>query len=258
MILLTILCLIAIPTILAVLTYPYWISHLLNKLLKKHRFKMKMKGYRRISRLSMDTKVMVSPIWDYMFLYITGITVTRVKHKIVVKIDELRLRLIYNNVEIDYVKHNMIGVDKKEMGEAIHGNLLKILEVYEQDKAKFQHAVDKKYTKAESSLDKLKKRLSILQVLKKYAMNTVWIVFFRCMEIQVNSCIMGFDKKADNPNPEVVEKDRGKYNAYFNPSNRKVSMRMQYENVQVTMEHGPVKRFYAERQRPRNSQRFFD
>ena len=233
---------------LLALTSRYTVPLLLRRLLKKAHFKMEMSGFKRIRSLSWDSKVKVSPIWDYVYTYVAGVQLCWERGKLVVHVEELRFRVIYNCIDIDYEKFNMIGVDKREMGLAIHGNLLKILQFYEADKLKFSEAVQKKHTKTDSSLDKLKKKLSLPQILKKYLVNAATIGFIRFVELRVDHCELDFEKRKDGAADFRLDHRLGTYNAYFYPEGRPLHMKMNFEGVHVLMESGPVSRADPERQ----------
>ena len=237
------------------LTYRYTLPLLLRRLLKKTRFKMEMSGFGRIQSMSWDSRVQVNPIWEHVFAHVTGLRLLWVKGKLVVHLQELRCRVVYNCVDIDYERFNMIGVDKRDMGLAIHGNLLKILRFYEADKLKFSAAVQKKSTKTDSSLDKLKKKLSLPQVLKQYLLNAATIAFIRLVEIRLDRCELDFEKRPDGPCDFSLDPRLCRYNAYFYPEDRPLSMKMTFEGMNVTMEQGPVRSAHPERQLAHHGQR---
>jgi hypothetical protein len=163
----------------------------------------------------------------------------------VVKIDELRLRVIYHHLHIDYMKYNLMGVEKKDLEEVMMNNLTPILERYFADLAKFTELKDTGKTKIVSNLAKLQKKLTVGQIIKKYIVNAIWIVASRLLIFRAKKVLFEFDRRDQN---EIIEKKKGEkigYNDYFNLPKRKIWLQIHIGNMNLVLVHGAVDACYT-------------
>lgn len=148
--------------------------------------------------------------------------------------------MIYHHLDINYMKFNLMGVEKKELEEVMMNNLLPILERYFADLEKFTNLKNSGKTKIVSNLQKLQKKLTILQIIKKYLKNAMMIAISRLVEFKFDNFLVEFDRRDQN---QVIEKEKGKkltYNAYFNPPARKTWLHIDISDMNLTLFNGAV------------------
>lgn len=136
-----------------------------------------------------------------------------------------------------------MGVEKKDLEEVMMNNLRPVLERYFADLDKFTGLKDSGKTKIVSNLQKLQKKLTVIQIIKRYINNAVLIGMSRIMEFRIENFLVEFDRRDQN---ELIEKKASKkmtYNQYFNPPQRKIWLEIDISNMSIVMLHGAVSLF---------------
>lgn len=138
------------------------------------------------------------------------------------------------------MKYNLMGVEKKELEEVMLNNITPILERYFADLEKFTNLKNSGKTKIVSNLQKLQKKLTVIQIIKKYLKNSFMIAFSRFVEFKFDNFIVEFDRRDQN---ELIKKSPGvklTYNDYFNPQGRKIWLHIDLTKMNLTLLHGAV------------------
>lgn len=136
-----------------------------------------------------------------------------------------------------------MGVEKKDLEEVMMNNLRPVLERYFADLDKFTGLKDSGKTKIVSNLQKLQKKLTVIQIIKRYINNAVLIGMSRIMEFRIENFLVEFDRRDQN---ELIEKKASKkmtYNQYFNPPQRKIWLEIDISDMSIVMLHGAVSLF---------------
>lgn len=148
--------------------------------------------------------------------------------------------MIYHHLAIDYMKYNLMGVEKKELEEVMMNNLTPILERFFADLEKFTALKNSGKTKIVSNLQKLQKKLTVMQIIKKNFKNAFMIALSRLVEFQFDNFLIEFDRSDQN---EVIKKSPGKkitYNQYFNGPERKTWLHIDISNMNLILLNGAV------------------
>jgi hypothetical protein len=118
-----------------------------------------------------------------------------------------------------------------------------VLERYFADLDKFTGLKDSGKTKIVSNLQKLQKKLTVIQIIKRYINNAVLIGMSRIMEFRIENFLVEFDRRDQN---ELIEKKASKkmtYNQYFNPPQRKIWLEIDISDMSIVILHGAVSLF---------------
>jgi hypothetical protein len=223
---------------IVILVYPLLGPKLVKKFGKKQGAKITFKGYLRVLTFSFYQSAFVHPAWDKIYFFLSNLRISRVNKKILLKVEELRVRIVYHHVEIDFKNHSLVGAEKLEMGENMFVNLGQIFKFYDEDKKKLTKMVDSKKTKIVSSKEKLKVKLALMGILKKYFSSTFAIFLARLIEIDISNLIVEFDRKDQNRD-ELFDKDSkmsSLYNKYFNEPIRRRWMKFDFRNLKLGFE----------------------
>lgn len=241
----------------AVLAWKYrsiisWVAKIVGK---KMQLRLKIKKWNLVSELSCIMGNVLHPSTQSMAMFVSGLrfkmnsslkdkqgkAVPRDKWKIVIAMEEVRVKVVYNHVDIDYDRFNMLGVDKVGSIANLAQNMMKIFEFYMSDKVKFEDHVKKSKKPLESSLEKLKKKLSIPQIFAKFIKNAVSVSVSRFIEFHVDHFTLEFDRKDQNPEMEKGKEPKmSRYNQLFNSKDRTVNFRFEFQDVDAHLKHTEV------------------
>jgi len=132
-------------------------------------------------------------------------------NRIVVEIEEVKIRMMINFIYLNVDKHNILGYEDKELEERLSRNLRIILEQFIYFYWKLQTGDPIKTKKYQSSFEKLSSYFKAKKVINYALFSIIRIFIFRILEIRASKIDIEFDYfecKSISPEKDLLKKEQ--------------------------------------------------